>query len=810
MRIRTFLGILLSTCLVAGLLVSQYISSRHQVIDQLSQLVNADSLVMAELEQLEAGLRQYILTIDLVLSHGESYLVPSIGAQQELLTKGFDNVMPSPLIDDKSSVERITVGLKTLQRHVEEWSFAASSATDKLRELNALIAAVDPVAADLVREFDLITSTADAVARRAAEDLASLRDRVARETFAAGAGYGTIILFLWYWSTRYVSNPLVELSSAGKASLDRGAAFDARPSGPSEVAAVSRQLGCLIDDLQQQVEQRTQALTVQNRDLAAAKTTADEARRVAEQASRAKSEFMARMSHEIRTPINGVMGMAELLLISNIDQQQREYALTILDSSDSLMSIINDILDFSKIEADRLELNPCEFSVHEAISATAALLQNLAEVKGLELIWPKSPQDMLWVWGDKLRFRQILTNLVGNAVKFTIRGRVSIDVKSTDLGEGDILLRVEVSDTGIGIDSTNVRDIFDSFSQVDGSDARRFGGTGLGLPISKELVELMGGRIGVDSTVNEGSTFWIELRLPRLTAKRLASEHAEVTESALLSNSEIPLALSVRSLTPLASSPRVLLAEDNTANQKVAVTMLRILGCDVDLADDGRAAVQKATNRSYDIILMDCQMPHVDGIAATKAIRDWEKQREATESIPIVAVTANALLTDRERCLNAGMTDYLSKPFRLADLKATIERSLTSAELPSNKLANIAEANAELSHLEELAQLGASESELQDVVDCYIDSSRKSVRDIASAIEAHNLEAIKSLAHKLKGGSAQVGAYDVARLCSKLRDDAAGSCWRKLADQQQRIEEETMLAHARLKREYCSKDTQAQ
>jgi CheY-like chemotaxis protein/anti-sigma regulatory factor (Ser/Thr protein kinase) len=358
--------------------------------------------------------------------------------------------------------------------------------------------------------------------------------------------------------------------------------------------------------------------------------------------------------------MNGVVGLANLLLDTPLDARQREFVSDIAASGESLLAIINDILDLSKIEAGRMDFERHPFAVDALVQATASLLGHRAALKGIVLRTEVAPAAAGSFLGDSLRVRQILINLVGNAVKFTEAGEVCVRVGPIPDG-----LRFEVSDTGIGIAEDVREKLFSDFTQADAGTARRFGGTGLGLAISKRLADGMGGRIGVDSVPDKGSRFWFEL--PLVPAPEAA---AQGTVAAAVAPVSAQPALG--GLAPAIPS-RLLLVEDNKVNQKVALTLLARLGYEVDLAEDGLKAVEAAARQAYALILMDMQMPVMDGLDATRRIRGGEGPNRG---VPIVALTANAMASDQDACRDAGMNDFLAKPFDRAGLAACIERWL--------------------------------------------------------------------------------------------------------------------------------------
>ncbi len=408
---------------------------------------------------------------------------------------------------------------------------------------------------------------------------------------------------------------------------------------------------------------------------------AERARDEALETSRLKSEFLAAISHEIRTPMNGVIGMIDLLLDSPLNLEQREFAITIQNSAQSLLNVINDILDFSKIEAGRVELSELAFSPATLVESVAEVLAPLAHEKRLKLttiVDRAVPSSLL---GDAGRLRQVLLNLLGNAVKFTDQEAVAVGLTVEGGGDHYAMMRFTISDTGMGVAREARTRLFQPFTQVDGSLTRRHGGTGLGLSICKRLVELMGGEIGlVDSDPGQGACFWFRVPLKRAAGSPVAgSPVADPAPGSGLGARVAKAAVQPADLAPSpppssANSTRILLAEDNEVNQKVAVSRLRKLGHRVDVVDNGQGAVECALKGCYDLILMDIQMPVMDGVDATRRIR--EAQRDKSHRSHIVAVTANAMPGDRERFIDAGMDDYLSKPYRLEQLQAVLERWL--------------------------------------------------------------------------------------------------------------------------------------
>jgi signal transduction histidine kinase/CheY-like chemotaxis protein/HPt (histidine-containing phosphotransfer) domain-containing protein len=676
------------------------------------------------------------------------------------------------------------------------------------------------------------------------------------------------------------------------------------------------ELGTLIDSFNEmlaQIEGRGAALTHHRdeleRQVSVRTEQLEKAKNAAEAASRAKSAFLATMSHEIRTPMNGVLGMAEMLLSTNLTETQRNYTKLVKRSGEHLLVIINDILDFSKIEAGKLTVEYINFNLWDLLEDIHTVYTPQADAKGIALHFDIANDIPVAICGDPNRLRQIMANLLGNAIKFTDQGRIMAKVRVASEDSQAVTLRFEVHDTGIGISREARSRIFEAFSQADDSTTRKYGGTGLGLAISKQLVELMGGAIGVDNALTQGSIFWFTVSFDKRrvdpdapgdhqhtieglrvlivdhqTSSRVGLERhlaawqvatvsaasatealerlgeaaragkpydAAILDMELEQTSGLLLASTIKAdpatratrllvLSPerLAADPvqrreagvayqlikparaadlfaclatrprgatapapqfvpappvvprpaartrarRVLLAEDNPVNVEVAKAMLESLGLDAKCARNGEEALQAVRGGEYDAVLMDCQMPVMDGFAATAAIRREEREAGHARVLPIIAITANALQGDRESCLAAGMDDYLSKPFTQQQLAAVIGRwialPLSATVHHDDERPQLPPESVEVIHrdvinsvaLDNIRALSADRGDalVQKVIAAYVDDTPQHLRTLRQAIAGHDPNSVRKVAHSLKSASANVGAQKLAQLAKEM------------------------------------------
>lgn len=723
------------------------------------------------------------------------------------------------------------------------------------------------------------------------------------------------------WMIRRLVTPIQNLAeTAGQiAAGDLGGR--ATESDVKELGALARSFNHMAGRLQESYTSVERQVHQRTTELQAALNQADRLTNEATAANRAKSEFLANMSHELRTPLNGVIGMAELLLATKLSDQQKSYARTAKSSADSLLAVINDILDFSKIEAGRMEIDQIDFNLWACTEEIMASFAHRASKKGLELAYLVDPEVPREVRGDPHRLHQVLNNLISNAVKFANQGEVVVRVSMEKQTADGARVSFSVRDTGIGISEEEKGRLFQSFSQVDASTTRKFGGTGLGLAISKQLVELMGGEIGVTTQLNEGSLFWftvqfgaasgteqkrasltppnirgtkvlivddnltnreilkhqiagwgltpssasggrgalaqlregasagqpfllaiLDMHMPEMDGEELSrlikseeairatklimlssvSDRADLTRMKSIGFTEC-LAKPARQsqlfnsiVRCLADQPsdleddpgervdcpedlsfdarrvefQILLAEDNEINQEVAVQVLQMAGYRCDVADDGKKALEASLSQKYDLILMDCQMPELDGFDVTREIRTHETQGEqvgrSISPIPIVALTANAVKGDRERCLDAGMDGYLSKPLNPGDLIKEIDERLNSSVPTSASSSNRSDASVEQPErsrepdygqetldLDGLRARCLGNSELVDrLLSKFDEQAQQLMNQIEESATAGDLQELSKAAHTIKGAAANLSAEPLMAAAAALEETA--------------------------------------
>ncbi|MCK5648367.1 MAG: response regulator [Gammaproteobacteria bacterium] len=574
----------------------------------------------------------------------------------------------------------------------------------------------------------------------------------------------------------------------------------------NEIQQRDSQLGSYSQRLETKVAARTKDLYKKNQELQSITIEALQAKNIAEKANLVKSEFMATISHEIRTPMNGVLGMVEILLRSKLTEKQIKLLKTVQRSGKSLLIIINEILDFSKFESGKLALEKQAFRPHNLLHETLELFTEDAKFKGLILRSEFNIDEHLVLIGDKNRLQQIITNLLNNAIKFTAKGEVILRCSIPELAQAEfvhendskhIRLFFEVDDSGIGIPYEKQGIIFDSFSQVDSTTTREFGGTGLGLAICQQLVTLMGGDIGVNSSYGFGASFWFTATLElgdNDLLPQAATKHPCAQETAQF-------------------SATILVAEDNLVNQELAKTMLEILGCQVLLAGNGAEAIKIAARKPLDLIFMDCHMPQIDGFKATAHIRSQKNPALNFDQLPIIALTADIRQGIQKQCSHSGMNDYLSKPFTLNKLAEKLTQWLdTKQHLPpiiTFKEADITGTGKAIEQkswnvIQEL-QRPEQPDILHKLITIYLENTPVLIELLTQSASDMDAASFSETAHTIKSSSKNLGAIKLARLCEQAECNSKEKNQTRAFELINKIKQEYQLVEAELKEEISQK-----
>jgi signal transduction histidine kinase/CheY-like chemotaxis protein len=902
MRISRIAAVALGTASATGVGLFAAFGFALLELEEGQRALTGNSAAVGDVVRLESALRQWLLLSDLVYASGETYLIVGADAQGGLARELISNLERSPVAEELAGDfaelrDIIADNTGRLRR-------AADLPADSTHALDALVPEWDDQSARVVALVEWISK----VITFNSQSAASAYDSRQRAFKISGVilllAYLALVVGVWNWLRKGLVDPLRRITSAADAALRTGVSMEVVPEGPTEIRDLARSARELAHVLETKVAARTAALAQEVETRRKAEQQSAEARDRAEATSRAKTEFITKISHELRTPLTGLLGTAELLGATGLDERQRLYTRTIKQSGEALLTLVNDVLDLAKIGSGKAQLSEGTFDLEALVEDSIDLCAEAAHRKGLELIGDVQVEPGMAYRGDRLRLQQVLVNLLGNAVKFTVRGHIRVSVTVERLHSKSAQVRFAVEDTGVGLTPLERATIFEEFSRADSPQSRRFGSIGLGLSICKQLIALMNGTIGVESTVGLGSTFWFVVELApvgeshvstgevfagrhvliidaeersrallckRLQALGVVVQEAGDAQTALRATGELSTTpnlfdavivdptfdrgdseaaqrimerllvgeVPVIALTPLRadsgravvrssdhaiqlakpvrrgwlvqalreafaahdrsamgvqespaavrSSPAaldtgllVLLVEDDEVNRMVAGAMLEQIGCRIEFAGDGHAAIAALRDKTFDLVLMDCQMPGLDGLEATRRIR-LQEQSEGRPAVRIVAVTANAMTGDREACFAAGMNDYLTKPFTMSQLNkvlldcADVAREPGLASRTSAKAASTdAGAPVDAATLGALRALPGTDggSLLARLIDLYLKSSSELMETARLSAALADGGQLGKAAHTLKSSSANVGALRLASLCAEVEANA--------------------------------------
>ena len=872
MRLKSYIALVLASCCLGGLVLVGALFQANRGVVEAQQEVNRQNLAAQDLKRLRDLFAQWTLYAELIAEKRETDLVYGASTLSLELGDMVWEIGRAPGMKEDSSVAELMALVRArtaaldglIERGAEDWS-------EQVAALRASSAEVSAAAYDAMERLGAaLDGGREASEKRFA---AALRGRWVTGAVSA-FGFLFWLGLTWAGAAYAITGPLANLTREVAASQLEHRRFRVRGKGPWEVQALESAFSALVSDLEDRVEARSAEYRIKAREALAAE--------------KAKSEFLANMSHEIRTPMNGIIGMNHLLKGTRLDEEQARFVATIGNSADALLVLLNDILDLSKIEAGKLDFEAIEFDLAEKVEEVAALHALRAQEKGLDFLVNIPLELRVSAIGDPYRVKQVLNNLIGNAIKFTERGSVELGIDRAELDATHVDLRCYVRDTGIGISEEALGRLFSSFSQADASTTRRYGGTGLGLSISERLVTMMEGRIWVESLPGVGSTFWVQIRLPRGLAQddwvqemgeglngkvamlaggsaraqdwlagvlerwgcaalrasdaedcRMLVASGQAIYAVLLDGSlslgerravcawakgleEVPRVILMHPICERVadgdlramgfaaaltkpvkptfllhalieeideggepdedrmevSAPggvatggggafagaRVLLVDDDATNRAVATELLKRLGVVPEIATDGLLALGKLEEGVFDLVLMDCQMPNLDGYEATRRLRAGERNRE----LPVIALTANAMSDDRAKCIRAGMTDYLAKPIRPAQLESILghwlgRRHLTAGEASASVAAESAgmqEAERKVFNIEVLVEMfGGDRATVESMVGVFAEGLDEQLQLLAKAVESGaELEELRLRSHTIKGSAGNFGA----------------------------------------------------